>query len=85
MEMNEKDKQEYIKLIHKYEGENFDQIIKIQIQNVVRETARLIGLLEAGNQVLDIDSKEYKSIREFGSSFLHKLVLTGKELNVQLQ
>jgi len=83
--MKEKDKKEYLDFLNKYEGEDLNQVIKIQIQNVIKETARLIGLVEEGRQILDMESEEYKSIREFGNSFLHDLVLTAKKLNIQVQ
>ncbi len=67
------------------ETDDFDRGIRLQIQIVVKETAKLIGLLEGGLREAGIDSPEYKAIREFGTGFLHELVRTGKRLNVQLQ
>ena len=85
MKIDENDKQKYIKYFQEVEGEDFDQVVKLQIQIVVKETARLIGLLEGGFQMAGIDSPEYKQIREFGATFLNELVRTGRKLNVQLQ
>lgn len=85
MKIDENDKQKYIKYFQEVEGDDFQQVIKLQIQKVVKETARLIGLLEGAFQMAGIDSPEYKMIREFGPPFLNELVRTGRKLNVQLQ
>ena len=85
MKINENDKQEYIKYFKETEGNNFDQVISLQIQTVVREIARLVGLLEGGYQIARMDSSEYRLIRESGASFLNELVRIARKLNVQLQ
>ncbi len=85
MEITENNKQQYIKYFKEVEGDDFDKAIKIRIQTVVGEIARLVGILEGGYQIAGIDSPEYKSIRESGSSFLNELVRTAGKLNIQLQ
>jgi hypothetical protein len=85
MVIDEIKKHKYIKYFKEVEGEDFVQVIRVQIQKVVKETARLIGLLEGGYQLAGIDSSEYKKIREFSPDFLDKLMHTAKELNVQIQ
>ena len=75
MIMNENDKQKYINYFKEVEGKDFNQTINLQIQTVVREIARLVGLLEGGYQIAGIDSSEFALIRKSGSAFL----------NVQLQ
>jgi hypothetical protein len=85
MKMDENDKQNYMKYLQEVEGDDFHQVIKLQIQKVVKETAKLIGLLEGGFQIAGIDSLEYKMIREFGTTFLNELVRTARKLDVQLQ
>jgi hypothetical protein len=67
------------------EGDDFHQVIKLQIQKVAKETANLLGMLEGGLQKAGIDSPEYKIIREFGTTFLNELVRTARRLDVQLQ
>jgi len=83
--MDENDRQKYIKYFQEVEGDDFPQVIKLQIQKVVKETAKLIGLLEGGSQMAGIDSPEYTLIREFGTTFLNELVRTARRLDVQLQ
>ena len=83
--MDEIDKKKYVELLHKHEGEDLDKLINLQIQKVIKETAKLIGMLEESRQILEVDTKEYKSMREFGNPFLHSLVLIAKELNIQVQ
>jgi hypothetical protein len=85
MKMDENDRQKHIKYFQEVEGDDFHQVIKVQIQKAVKETARLIGLLEGGFQMAGIDSPEYKLIREFGTQFLNELVRTARRLDVQLQ
>ena len=85
MTMDEIKKQKYRELIYKYEGEDPDKIINLQIQKVIKETARLIGLLEESHKIFERDSKEFRSIRESGNSFLNDLVLTARELKIQVQ
>jgi hypothetical protein len=67
------------------EGKDFHQEIKLQIQKVTKETAKLIGLLEGGLQTAGIDSPEYRGIREFGTTFLNELVRVAGRLDIQLQ
>jgi len=74
-----------LKHLQTAEGDDFHRGIKLQIQIVVKETAKLIGLLEGGLQETGIDSPQYKAIREFGTAFLNELVRTGRRLDVQLQ
>ena len=85
MKIDESDKQKYVKYFQEVEGDDFEQVIKLQIQKVVKETARLIGLVEGASQIAGIDSSEYNMIREFGPPFLDELVRTGRKLDVQLQ
>ena len=81
----ENDKEMYLEYLQTDEGDDFHRGIKLQIQKVTKETAKLIGLLEGGLQTAGIDSPEYKSIREFGTSFLNELVRVARKLDVQLQ
>ena len=83
--MDEIKKQKYRGLIRKYEGEAPDQIINLQIQKVIKETASLIGLLEERHKIFEKDSKEFEAIRESGNSFLNDLVLAARELKIQVQ
>ena len=85
MKIDEKSKQKYIEYFKEAEGDDFHQVIKMQIQKAVQETARLIGLLEGGFQIANIDSPEYEMIRGFGPPFLNKLVDVARKLDVQLQ
>ncbi|MBN1533044.1 MAG: hypothetical protein JXA20_10310 [Spirochaetes bacterium] len=83
MAMDERER--YARYFQEVEGEDFDKVIGMQIQATVRETARLVGLLEGGYRVAGIDSPEYASIRSTGSSFLKDLVDVARRLNVPLQ
>ena len=83
--MDEENKQKFTEYFKEAEGDDFHQVIKVQIQRVVKETARLIGLLEGGSQIAHVDSPEYEMIRGFAPLFLDKLVDTARKLNVQLQ
>jgi hypothetical protein len=85
MRNDEKSKQKYIKYFKEAEGDDFHQVIKLQLQKVVKETARLVGLVEEGYQMAGIDTLEYKKIREIGPKFLNDLVDTAKKLDVQIQ
>lgn len=64
---------------------DFHGEIRLQVQIVARETAKLIGLLAEGSRGPDVDPPEYEMIREFGTAFLHELVRTARGLDIQLQ
>lgn len=85
MKLNDSDKQKYMDYFKEFEGQDFDEVIKVQIQTVIRETARLAGLLESGAKVAGIESPEYKSIKDTASSFLNEMIKGARKLHVQLQ
>ena len=85
MKLNDSDKQKYMDYFREFEGQDFDEIIKVQIQVVIRETARLAGLLEGGEVIAGVDSPDYKLIKETASSFLNDMIKSARKLHVQLQ
>lgn len=85
MKINDNDTRKYAEHFQDVEGDDVHQAIKIQIQRVTKETATLIGHLEWGLQKADINSSEYKMIKESGTTFLNELVRMAGKLNVQLQ
>ena len=82
MELKDDLKQQYLNLIKNSENTDPEQLIKIQIQNVVRELSKLLGLLEGEIKLFKEDSPEYifmtsekiNVIRESGSEYLGNFV-----------
>ncbi len=65
--------------------DDFHRGIRLQVQIVARETAKLVGMLAEGSREADVDPPEYKMIREFGTTFLNELVRRARRLDIQLQ
>ncbi len=57
------------------EADDLHQEIRLQIQVVVKETAKLTGLLTEGLRKTDIDSPEYRTIKK---QIAEKALETGK-------
>lgn len=83
--MDENDRLDYIKYFQEVEGKDFDHVIRIQVQSAVKETARLVGLLEEGYKLAGIDSPEYKKLRDNGQEYLNHLIHIAKRLQIQIQ
>ncbi len=85
MKMTEVERQEYMKAFQELEGPDIDKVIRLQIQKALRETAKLVGLIQVGSEVFHIDSSEYQLIRTFGATFLGHVARCAGKLDIQFQ
>ncbi len=85
MEFSEKQKLQMIEFIEKAEGVKADEAFRIQIQNVIREHAKLSAFLEVGMQILNSEMDDLKSLKESSSVFLKDAVKIARKMNIQVQ
>ncbi len=85
MEFSGKQKLHMIDFIEKTEGVRADEALRIQIQNVIREQAKLSAFLDVGLQVLNSEMDDLKSLRESNSSFMKNAVKIARKMKIQLQ
>ncbi len=85
MNIREEEKILIKKFIEKSEGLEIDEAIKTQVQNVLRELAKLLGLIDGELELFNIETNEIKQLRESGSIFFKNVVKIARKMDIQMQ